>query len=246
MSETRAASSGLSTYREGSLHAALKAMYAAATPGSATEQAVDGYVIDVVTAAGLVEIQTGSFGSAAKKLARLVDTHRITLVYPVAVEKWLLRVDADGVILGRRRSPKHGIAADVFEELVHIPALLAHPNFEMDIVLIREEELRGPAEAGVRYRYPREWRRLDRRLVEVVETLRVEHPANLLALLPATLPDPFTTKDIAAATGRSQRLAGRAAYCLERSGAVARLSRAGRMITYGRSDGMTQSRTMPG
>ena len=237
MTDSRPTSSGLSTYREGSLHSALKAAYAAALPGALTERLVDGYVIDIVVPDGLIEIQTGSFGSAAKKLARLLDHHRIVLVFPVPVEKWLIRVDADGAILGRRRSPKRGIAADVFEELVHIPALLAHANFRLDLVLIREEEIRGPVEPGVRYRYPREWRRLDRRLIDVVETLHVETPADLLALIPAGLPGTFTTADIVAATGRSRRLAGRAAYCLERSGAVVRLSKTGRHILYGPAAG---------
>ncbi len=234
MTDPQPSGSGLSTYREGSLHAALKALYAAAAPGALTECVVDGFVIDVVTPSGLVEIQTGSFGSAAKKLARLVGGHQVTLVFPVPVEKWLVRVDADGAILRRRRSPKRGIAADVFEELVHMPALLAHPNFRLELVLIHEEELRGPAEDGVRYRHPRDWRRLDRRLAVVVETLNVETPADLFGLFPADLPDPFTTADIAAATGRSQRLAGRAAYCLEHAGAAVRLPRAGRRIAYRR------------
>jgi hypothetical protein len=229
--------SDFTTYREGSLHAALKAQYAAAIADSLMEAAVDGYVVDVVGRDELVEVQTGSFGSASRKLERLAESHRIALVFPIAVEKWLVRVDGDGVILGRRRSPKHGRAFDLFDELVHLPGLLTHPNFRIEIPLIHEEEIRGPIAEGVRYRYPREWRRLDRRLIEIVETLRIDTPADLLLLLPDGLPDPFTTADIVAATGRSRRLAGRAVYCLERTGVVTRLARRGRHITYGRLTG---------
>ena len=124
---------------------------------------------------------------------------------------------------------------------MHIPTLLAHPNFRIELALIREEEIRGPVPDGARYRYRREWWRLDRRLLEVVETRRLDSPADLLSLLPADLPEPFTTADIVAATGLSKRLAMRTAYCLERSGAVDRLARRGRYVAYGRSPMLTDA-----
>jgi hypothetical protein len=226
--------SDFTTLREGSLHAELKARYAATVIDGRVEASVDGFVVDVAGRDELVEIQTASFGSARRKLERLVATHRVALVYPVPVEKWLVRVDADGVILRRRRSPKVGLGLDLFDELVHVPALVAHPNFRIELLLIHEEEVRGPVPAGARYRYPREWWRLDRRLLEVIETRRIDTPGDLLSLLPVGLPEEFTTADIVAATGRSKRLAMRAVYCLERSGAIARLARRGRFVAYGR------------
>lgn len=221
--------SALSTYREGSLHAALKGIYA--RPGDTTETAVDGFVIDVVRDDELVEIQTASFSSASRKLRGLVERHRITLVHPIAVERWLVRVDADGTILSRRRSPKRGLPIDLFDELVAFPELIAHPNFRLEVPLIREEEIRGPVPDGARYRYPREWWRLDRRLLEIVETIRIEAPADMPGLLPP-LPEAFTSADIRAATGRSRRLSMRAAYCLQKCGAAVSAGRIGRMQSY--------------
>ncbi len=232
---SRAVVSDFTTLREGSLHAALKARYAAIVTGARVEAAVDGFVVDVAGEEELVEIQTASFASARRKLERLVASHHVLLVHPIPIEKWLVRVDADGAVLRRRRSPKRGLAFDLFDELVSIPRLVAHPNFRIELPLIREEEIRGPIPKGARYRYPREWWRLDRRLLEVVETRRIDTPADLLCLLPSGLPEPFTTADIVAATGRSKRLAMRAVYCLERSGAIARLARRGRLVAYGRS-----------
>ena len=226
--------SDFTTLREGSLHAALKARYAAIVSGARVEAAVDGFVVDVAGQDELVEIQTASFASARRKLERLVVSHHVVLVHPIPIEKWLVRVDADGVILRRRRSPKRGLALDLFDELVYIPRLLAHPNFRIELPLIYEEEIRGPIPEGARYRYPRAWWRLDRRLLDVVETQRIDTPADLPCLLPAGLPEPFTTADIVVATGRSKRLAMRAVYCLERSGVIARIARQGRLVTYGR------------
>lgn len=226
--------SDFTTLHEGSLHAALKARYAAAVAGARVEAAVDGFVVDVVGPDELVEIQTASFASARRKLERLVATHHVVLVYPIPIEKWLVRVDGDGGILSRRRSPKRGLGLDLFDELVRIPGLIADPNFRIELALIAEEEIRGPVPEGARYRYPRTWWRVDRRLLDVLETRRIDTPTDLCDLLPTGLPEPFTTADIVAASGRSKRLAMRAVYCLERTGGITRHARDGRRVAYSR------------
>jgi hypothetical protein len=208
-------------------------MYAG--PEDRVEEAVDGFIVDVVRPDELVEIQTTSFASAASKLRRLVETHAIVLVHPIAVERWLVRVDGDGAVTDRRRSPKRGMALDLFHELVAFPELVAHSNFRIEVVLIREEELRGPIPDGARYRYPRQWWRLDRRLVEVVATVRVDTPADLLTLLPAGLPEAFTSADIAAASRRPKHLAMRATYCLVKAGATSSTGKRGRLKEYAAS-----------
>jgi hypothetical protein len=224
------ANTSFTTYREGSLHAALKALYAG--PGDLVEEKVGGFVVDVVRADELVEIQTASFASMTRKLQTLVLDHRVVLVHPIAVERWLLRVDEDGALMSRRRSPKRGRSLDLFRELVAFPELVAHPNFRIEVVLVREEEVRGPVPAGVRFRYPRTWWRLDRRLLEVLETIKVDGPAELASLLPPGLPDCFTSADIAAASGRPRQLATRAAYCLSKAGAATNQGRSGRLQSY--------------
>jgi hypothetical protein len=220
----------LSTYREGSLHAALKSLYA--RPGDRTEEAVDGFVVDVVRDDELIEIQTASFASAARKMRLLSADHRMVVVHPIAGERVLVGIDADGVVESRRRSPKRGLPLDLFDELIAFPELIAHPNFRLELVLIKEEEIRGPVPAGARFRYPRKWWRVDRRLLEVLSTVRIDTASDLLGLLPAGLPDPFTSADIAAASRRSKRLATRAAYCLQRSGATTCVGKLGRLRTY--------------
>jgi hypothetical protein len=166
----------------------------------------------------------------------LVPDHRILLVHPIAVERWLVRVDADGAVTGRRRSPKSGISLDLFGELTAFPELIAHPNFRVELVLIREEEIRGPVPAGARHRYPRDWWRIDRRLIEVIGIVPVNTPADLLTLLPAGVGKAFTTADIAAASRWPKHLAMRAAYCLQKSGAAECVGKQGRLQLYRASD----------
>jgi hypothetical protein len=218
----------IGSLNEKPLHASLKEWYR--QEGGRVEVAVDGFVVDLVRDGLLIEIQTRNFASMRRKLDRLLDSHMMRLVHPVAATKWIVKLDQDGAEVSRRRSPKRGIAADVCEELVSFPSLLSHPNFTLEIALIEEEEIRRPdAEKG--------WRRggfviEERRLVDVLETVELDSPEELLGLLPEGLPDPFTTADLADGLGRSRHLAREVAYCIRVSGAVETVGRDKRGILY--------------
>ncbi len=106
---------GIGLLGEKSLHAALKEHYAQA--GDLLEAPVAGYVIDIVRGDLLIEIQTGNFSALKRKLARLLESHQVHLVYPVPAARWIVRVRVDGEIArARRKSPKRGRVEDVFSE----------------------------------------------------------------------------------------------------------------------------------
>ncbi len=116
----------------------------------------------------------------------------------------------------RRRSPKRGDYPHLFAELVSFPALIAHPNFCLHVVLTQEEEIR-------RFDGNRSWRRRgwttdERRLLGVVDQRLFFTPDDLAALLPAGLPGSFTVAQLAKALGQPTRLAGQMAYCLREMG----------------------------
>jgi hypothetical protein len=179
----------------------------------------------------LVEVQTGSFSGIKRKLAVLAARHPVRLVYPVAREKWIVKLAGDGHSqLGRRKSPKRGAVEHVFKELVSFPQLLSDPNFSLDVLLIQEEEFR-------RYDGKRGWRRRgwvthERQLLEVVGHRLFETPADMGALLPASLVEPFTTAELAAAIARPRRLAQKMAYCLREMGVIAPVGKRGNAILY--------------
>jgi len=210
------------------LHASLKEWYR--RDGDQVEVPLEGFVVDLVRDGLLIEIQTRGFSSMRRKFDRLLDAYPIRLVYPVAVKKWIVKLDDGGHEVSRRRSPKRGIAADVCGELVSFPSLLSHPHFTLEVALIDEEEVRRPdATKG--------WRRggyviEERRLVGVLDTVELSSPVNLLGLLPNEMPDPFTTADLADGLGRSRHLAQEVAYCLRVSGAVDTVGRDKRGILY--------------
>lgn len=220
--------SGIGLLNEGPLHAALKQWYA--RPGDRFEVAVEGFVIDIVREGLLLEIQTGSFASIKSKLASLVQSHRVQLIYPIAQEKWIVRSTPDDPArVLRRKSPKRGRLEDLFWELVAIPQLLMHPNLSVEVVVIREEEVRRYLGKG-RWRR-RGWGVEERRLLEVLDQRRFEQSSDWLALLPAAL-QAFTARELAAAIGIRRELAQKMAYCFRNMGIVEWVGKRGRENLY--------------
>lgn len=216
---------------ERSLHRALKALYAA--PGSLSEQLIDGYVVDVLIGQRIIEIHTGGFSRLKRKLPRLLERHAVTLVHPIARDRFIIKQagQADGGA-ARRKSPKHGSVFSIFSGLTSIPKLVAHPNFALEAVITIEEEVRVPNPRRNRRRGG--WTAIDRRLVEVLETHRIESMGDLFAMLDAALPEEFTTADLASAMQAPRRLGQQAAFCLREAGVLAICGKVGNALRYRR------------
>jgi hypothetical protein len=222
---------GVGVLNEKALHAALKDWYA--QPDDMFEVKVNGSVIDIVRGDLLIEIQTRGFSALRRKLKKLVQSNRVHLVYPVAQEKWIVKLDADGITrLGRRKSPKRGTILEVFRELVSFPHLLLDPNFSLEVLLIKEEETRqhDPSRAWRR----RGWVTQERSLLQVVESRVFETPADVTALIPPSVCAPFTTADLAEALDTPRWLTQKMAYCLRGMGEVEEVGKQGRSILYAR------------
>jgi hypothetical protein len=221
---------GIGLLNEKPLHASLKEWYA--QPEDQFEVPVDSFVIDIVRDDLLLEIQTGNFSSIKSKLVKLAHAHRIRLIYPIAQEKWIIKLERNkGGKASRRKSPRRGRVEDLFWEMVSFPQLLADPNFSLEVLLIREEEVR-------RYAGKRQWRRRgwvveEHRLLEVVGQRLFEKPTDWQTLLPEKLKEPFTTKDLVEALGISRRLAQKMAYCLHKAKVISLMGKQGRANLYG-------------
>ena len=220
---------GIGLLNEKPLHASLKEWYA--LPEDQFEVAVDGFVIDIVRDDLLIEIQTGNLASIKSKLNKLARSHRVRLIYPIAQEKWIVKLakdDASGPT--RRKSPKRGRVEDLFWEMVSFPQLLLNPNFSLEVLMIREEELR-------RFEGKRRWRKggwatQERRLLGVEEQRSFEETSDWGAFLPEEL-ETFTAKDLAEAIGVRNRLAQRMVYCLRHVRVIELLGKQGRANLYG-------------
>jgi hypothetical protein len=222
--------------KESSLHASLKQWYA--QPGDQVEMQVDGYWVDIMRPATestpelLLEIQTGNFSAMKRKLTRLLENHAVRVIYPIAVEKYILRVAVkdDAKPLSRRKSPKRGREHELFAEMMRIPRLACLPNFSLEVCFIREEEIWQADGRG-------SWRRkgvsiIDRRLVDVLRSTMFVNPHDYLRLLPSTLVQPFTVRQLASEIGGPRWLASRMAYTLREMGLMDAVGKKGNAILY--------------
>ena len=169
-------------------------------------------MVDIARAWGeVVEIQTRGFGRLRPKLERLLDEH------PVLVE-----------VVSARRSPKRDGPLALFDELVFMPSALEHPNLAVEVALTREDLVHGPPDGRRRRRRPAG----QRRLVEVVDRVRFDEPAQLAALLPAALEEPFSVRELATALGVTVLRAQRCAYVLRALGYLVAAGKRGPAPVY--------------
>jgi hypothetical protein len=229
----------IGTLAEKSLHIQLKQRYA--EPGDLLEYALDGYVIDIARPGAApgepdfrcIEIQTRGLAKMKPKLRALLPRRPVHVVLPIAQETTIARMDGTGAILNRRKSPKHGSMLHVFAELVGLPTLLADPNFSLEVLLTREEQIWRDDGRGSWRR--RRWSIHDRRLLAVAGSTLLACPGDCAALLPAELPDCFTACDLAAAARLPLDLAQKMAYCLRHMGELAVVGKRSRALLYART-----------
>lgn len=220
---------GIGQLAERSLHAALKEHLR--RPGDELEVKLGRYVIDIVRDDLLIEIQTRHLYALRPKLRRLLDDgRRIHLVHPLPAERWIVREDAAGRPLSRRKSPRRAAVHDIFTELVRVPDLAAHPNLTLEALLIQEEQVWRDDGQGS-WRRGR-WSLVDRRLLGITSSWLFVHPNDYLALLPRSLPASFTNAELAAALKCPRALAGKATYALRSMNVLATVGKRGRANLY--------------
>jgi hypothetical protein len=202
--------------KESSLHKSLKEYYA--IEGGIQEVAINGFLIDVVKNNILYEIQTRNFASLRIKLKTLLETNQIKIVYPIPLQKWIVRIPNinDGKATTRRKSPKHGRIEFLFNELVYISNLLIDPNLTVEVIFTHDEEIRRDDGKG-------SWRRkgasiLDRRLVKIISIKEMIYPIDYNNLLPFNPFTIFTNQELAAELGIPIRLARKMTYSLRQMG----------------------------
>ena len=214
----------IGTLNEGGLHRGLKDHLA--RPEDRFEVPLGEFVIDIVRGDLLIEIQTGAIAAMGRKLDCLLDEHRIRVVRPIPAVRWLEEAGKP-----RRKSPQKQRLWSIFDELVSVPTLLDHPNFELQVLLVEETEVRSHSD---RVRRGRRGRVVERRLEAVLDERLFSRPEQLLEVLPAELPQQFLTADLAK-VGRLRRdLAQRICYVLRHAGLLHEVGRGRAGISYRR------------
>lgn len=213
-----------------SLHQQLKQHFVA--DPNAHEVMCRDFRIDAVDKRGrLIEIQCASLAAIRRKVQCLLETHQVIVAKPLASRKLIVRQEAsNGPVISRRYSPLRQSLMHVFEELVHFVPVFPHPGLRLDVLLTEQEEIRIPSSARRCGRKP--WRVTDRRLMAVHEHLQLTTPSSLWNALDISVPERFTTADLARAADMPRWLCQKAAWCFRNMSFFEPCDQVGNAVVY--------------
>jgi len=219
----------IGTLHESSLHAVLKEWYK--EPSDQLEMPVENFIIDIVRNNLLIEIQTKNFSMIRRKLEKLIQNHKVRLIYPIIKDKWIINLDSQWKKIRSRLSPKHNSYIDIFNELIRIPHMVSHPNFSIEAILVQIEEIRKNDGKG-------SWRRngwsiYDQKLVRIIDQKKFYTPNDFHVLIPDNLSFPFTNLDLAYSLKRSIGLARKMSYCLRKMDVIKIIGKKGKAFIFG-------------
>lgn len=220
---------GIGTLSEKTLHAVLKHYF---EPNESKQEVKIGtYYADICTDEGIIEIQTRQFNKLRNKLNYFLQDYKVTIVYPIAYQKWLYWIDEEtGEISGGRRSPKKGSFYEAFIELYKIKAFLRNEGLSLCLVLVDLEEYR--LLNGWSKDRKRGSHRSERIPVALQSICAINDLADYHKLLPEGLIEPFDSKDFAKTAKISLRLAQTSLNILLEVGTIKRVGKRGRSYLY--------------
>ncbi|WP_024858436.1 hypothetical protein [Ruminococcus albus] len=224
-------SKGIGTLSEKTVHAVLKEYYGGGEENK--EIPLGGFVADVVSEDGVIEIQTRALYRLERKLEALLPLCRVTVVYPIEARKYLLDIDPDsGELISKRLSPKrlkiwHGIA-----ELYGIRKFLGNENLTVRFPVLTVEETRIRA-----VEKKRRADKIDKLPSEMTEEVVIRRKEDIAALLPEELPDGFTSAEFAKLCRINADTAGKCIRVLSVMGIITECGKQGRCKLWKKTEG---------
>ena len=220
----------IGTYKEKKLHLILKNYFEPLT--SCQEIPHSGYVADIRSGDGIMEIQTSGFASMNGKLEAFLPASAVTVIYPIAERKWVTWIDPEsGDIQPRHRSPKKGVPAHVLPEMVFVRDYLENPNLTIRVVLLEVEEYRmlDGKRSRSRKRGSTRYERIPQDIYRVYDFSCVE---DYIRVLPFETGTHITSADLSQKCGFRGRRLSAAIRVLETVGAIVRDGKQGRAYLY--------------
>ena len=224
---------GIGTLGEKTVHSTLKQYLSRDL--SSQEIKIGSYYADAFVDGHIFEIQTRQFNKLRNKLEFFLQKHPVTVVYPVTNYNYLRWVTPNtGEITAPKKSTRRGNPLAVFAELYRIRPFLSHPNFSLKIVLMDMEEYRLLDGYGKDKK--NRATKCDKFPLSLVAEYDIETPLDYMMLLPAELPDRFTTKEFAKLAKIPLALSQTTLLLLHELGLVLRTDKKGNSYIYELAD----------
>lgn len=227
--EPFSADGGIGTLSEKTLHAVLKSFYE--PDGTYREIPVGRFVADIKKDDRILEIQTRSLGVLRNKLTAFLSAgYRVTVIHPVPAIRSVSWIEADGTVGNKRIVTRKGDIGSAFGELYKLRPLLGEENLCLRIVLLDVSDYRlrnGKGKDGKRGST-----RYDRIPNGLVGQYSFEEPDHWIDLIPDSLPDPFTARELGKALRVPTRRVSNAVGVLTAVGAMEKVGQRERAYLY--------------
>ena len=220
---------GIGTLSEKSLHKILKLYIEPDTDKH--EVGYMGSIVDIKNDLGIYEVQTRGYDKLLPKLRHILQDSRISVVCPLAAEKYMRWLDpATGEMSERRKSPKRENVYDAFRMLFGIRELITHPNLRIRLVYMQVEDFR--ALDGWDKTKKRGSNRIERIPTRIICEEELCSVSDYLDKLPTELGAEFTAPEFSRAIKRRPRYAFYVLKLLQATGAVSEVGKRGRAVLY--------------
>ena len=218
---------GIGTKGEGSVHAVLKNYFE--KDKQSQDMPIGRFIADIVGEDGIVEIQTSHFANLRDKLEAFLPVSRVTVVFPVYVNKDIVTMTHEGTVIAKRRSPLKGTAFDIFREIYPIASFLTDSNLSIHIMMLECEEYRIRQETDSKRAKPHV---SDRFPTKLVDEIRIDSPEDWEQLIPCLRKSEFTSTDLINIHHISRKYASVALSVLHKGGILRRIGKGGNTFRY--------------
>ena len=220
---------GIGTLNEKTLHAVIK--HYIEPDAKKREVKVGSSVVDIFNENGITEIQTRCYEKLIKKLPRLLETAKTTIVFPLPHKKTVSWIDKEsGELSSKRKSPKTGRFYDSLYEISKIKKFISDGRLSIRIMLIDMDEYRnldGWGNGG---------KRGSSRAERIPTELFAEHTLSCAddykIFVPETLSELFTLKEYMKEARLRQHYGAAGIYILREFGLVSLVGKKGRENLY--------------
>jgi hypothetical protein len=224
---------GIGTYGEKSVHSILKNYYE--MDEDKQEIPIGNYVADIYRNMDgieeIIEIQNSQFHRIKGKLTAFLPEYQVTVVYPVAMTKWVIWIDEEsGELTQKRKSSKKGNLYLIFQELYRIKEFLMDLHLKIRIVQMDVEEYRILDGYGKDKKARAT--KFDRIPIRLLKEIELERREDYVQFIPYELEEDFTVKEFSKAAKIPASLASITLHILNYVGAVARVGKKGRAYLY--------------
>lgn len=193
---------GVGGLGEKSTHRALK--YYFLPQKDCHEQKIGGFVADGLGEEGVLEIQSRSLYTLLPKLEAFLPDYPVTVVYPVVTQAEILWLDPlTGEVAARGSHSRRCGVNGVLPQLYGIRKLLPNPRLRIAAITLTQRQLRLLDGRGKEKKIHAT--KLDNLPLSAGEILWLNRPEDYRELLPLSLKEPFTARQLAQALRLPQK-----------------------------------------